>query len=501
MLPPPPPFFLRTHADRCGVVSCLCLLGYTHARPARSADNRAKAIASKNSPVPVVVDRRYDRAAPAQPTINELQAAKARALAELRGGGAALPAADAGPSTSTRPLHAVGLARLHTAVPETSAAAAATSNAWANPGKLQSVVAQQPKEPAFIPGYEPPSKPAKKAAAGGGITAAALAAAQPSGAAKKPPSELAESVAGDAASEADETKLTRAQKKALYRAEKAAAESEAAAAAAQQGGGGDARTATMSVTSDDQMSLASSDVQQHGGGGVSAHDVGAAESQLQLQPPRDYALEQACVQWLVANKVAQHVVQLQQLGFSDVLATVGVQRFGSDLVSAVCWLLEADLSQPLAALQEEAAGCTPEVDISAEMQQVLEIQGALEVPLELVQQAVVDGRGDLQAAVSLLVDSRTTSEDGTGTGNGDELAGTPPEWADVDVALLVEGMPSNLAALAAGEQLLRGRELLSALRAGEARQLEVAHAMAPQALPVASDAVLRPWSERHATTA
>eukprot|EP00803_Ostreobium_quekettii_P002460 evm.model.scf_3806.2 EVM.evm.TU.scf_3806.2 scf_3806:6656-10396(-) len=111
-------------------------------------------------------------------------------------------------------------------------------------------------------------------------------------------------------------------------------------------------------------------------------------------------LRDLCVESMVAWKASKHVRQLHMLGFSTSQSLRGLRRYGSDVETAICWLLEGG--------EEHGGDRTglpgPEIDLSEELNLLAEVQAVFGIPAEVAEQAVVDCNGDLNAAVCSVLD-------------------------------------------------------------------------------------------------
>lgn len=197
--------------------------------------------------------------------------------------------------------------------------------------------------------------------------------------------------------EVKETKLTKAQKKNLKRSEKkklesgpegeegAAGEGEGAAAAATAAGSGsDPRQAVTSTS-------AAAAATRRSGGGAASGSASASHQRVASRGSDDpdqaadaeaaAVMEELCINSIVARKVLALITQLQRLGAPEFVAAAAVQRYGSNVMSALEWLLvagaDAAASSPevvLAAAAESPSAAASEVDISEELQQLSDLQ-------------------------------------------------------------------------------------------------------------------------------
>ncbi|EFJ42978.1 hypothetical protein VOLCADRAFT_107018 [Volvox carteri f. nagariensis] len=122
-------------------------------------------------------------------------------------------------------------------------------------------------------------------------------------------------------------------------------------------------------------------------------------------------MEELCINCIVARKVLSLITQLQRLGALEYVAAAAVQRHGSNLLAALEWLLvaggDAANAPPgvvLAAAAESASAAESEIDISEELEQLHDLQAAMGVPTELLQQCVVDCNGDVQTAANTAME-------------------------------------------------------------------------------------------------
>ncbi|PNW85052.1 hypothetical protein CHLRE_03g169650v5 [Chlamydomonas reinhardtii] len=236
--------------------------------------------------------------------------------------------------------------------------------------------------------------------------------------------------------EVKETKLTKAQKKNLKRSEKkklesgpegeegAAGEGEGAAAAATAAGSGsDPRQAVTSTS-------AAAAATRRSGGGAASGSASASHQRVASRGSDDpdqaadaeaaAVMEELCINSIVARKVLALITQLQRLGAPEFVAAAAVQRYGSNVMSALEWLLvagaDAAASSPevvLAAAAESPSAAASEVDISEELQQLSDLQAAMGVPTELLQQCMVDCNGDVQAAANVALERLLAAPSGS----------------------------------------------------------------------------------------
>ncbi|KAG2442852.1 hypothetical protein HXX76_002931 [Chlamydomonas incerta] len=235
--------------------------------------------------------------------------------------------------------------------------------------------------------------------------------------------------------EVKETKLTKAQKKNLKRSEKkklesgpegeegVAVEGEGAAAAARASSSSDARQAATGTA-------AAAAASRRSGGGAASGSASVSHRRLASRGSDDpdqaadaeaaAVMEELCINSIVARKVLTLIAQLQRLGAPEFVAAAAVQRHGSNVMSALEWLLvagaDAAASAPeavLTAAAESPSAAASEVDISQELQQLGDLQAAMGVPTELLQQCVVDCTGDVQAAANVALERLLAAPSGS----------------------------------------------------------------------------------------
>ncbi len=230
--------------------------------------------------------------------------------------------------------------------------------------------------------------------------------------------------------EAREPKLTKAQRKNLKRAEK---KKTPAGGDADGEEGGGAQEGADGQQRGRQLSPSGSGTSRGGtaGGaaGGSQHKRHGSEdpeqAQRAVQAEEAAMMEELCINCIVARKVLTLMAQLQRLGVADFIAAAAIQRHGSNLLAALEWLLVAGAdaaSQPaqkvLAAAAESASASDVEIDISQELQQLGDLQAAMGLPAELLQQCVLDCNGDVQTAATSAMD-RMLRPQGGDAGGGD----------------------------------------------------------------------------------
>ncbi|GMH39185.1 hypothetical protein BSKO_07083 [Bryopsis sp. KO-2023] len=140
-------------------------------------------------------------------------------------------------------------------------------------------------------------------------------------------------------------------------------------------------------------------------------------------------LSELCVDTLVAWKTMYHIQQLQKLGFEPWQSAAAICRYGGNLEHAIAWLL--DYNGENDEEQHTALDVVPEVDVSSELSYLQEVQETFSLPECVLEQAVVDCNGDLDAAIPTVLGSR---EDLAG-----ELKGTSSRPLSPDIQ--VEASP------------------------------------------------------------
>ncbi|KAG2443081.1 hypothetical protein HYH02_009495 [Chlamydomonas schloesseri] len=233
--------------------------------------------------------------------------------------------------------------------------------------------------------------------------------------------------------EVKETKLTKAQKKNLKRSEKKKLESgpegdDCAAGEGDGAAGGSA--ADLRQTPGSTSAAAGGAAARRSGGGAASGSAAASHRRLASRGSDDpdqaadaeaaAVMEELCINSIVARKVLALIAQLQRLGAPEFVAAAAVQRHGSNVMSALEWLLvagpDAAASTPeavLAAAAESPSAAASEVDISEELQQLSDLQAAMGVPTELLQQCVVDCNGDVQAATNVALERLLAAPSGS----------------------------------------------------------------------------------------
>ncbi|GLI68938.1 hypothetical protein VaNZ11_013367 [Volvox africanus] len=248
--------------------------------------------------------------------------------------------------------------------------------------------------------------------------------------------------------DAKEPKLTKAQKKNLKRTEKKKLPSSASAEQEQSAGEGSTQeapdaplrtsldgdgsglrhgTRAAPGTSNRQTDPTTSSgscrpTDSSGNGGHRRHASHGSEDpeQAHITEAEEAAvMEELCINCIVARKVLLLITQLQRLGALEFVAAAAVQRHGSNLLGALEWLLvagaDAANAHPevvLAAAAESDSAAESEIDISEELQQLHDLQAAMGVPADLLQQCVLDCNGDVQTAASTAME-RMLSGPGT----------------------------------------------------------------------------------------
>ncbi|EIE23824.1 hypothetical protein COCSUDRAFT_83699 [Coccomyxa subellipsoidea C-169] len=113
---------------------------------------------------------------------------------------------------------------------------------------------------------------------------------------------------------------------------------------------------------------------------------------------------QRCIQALMATKARWLLGQLQLLGFPDWQCAVAVLRHGSNLHDGVAFLLEDHVtSEEQSRAYMACAVDSPDIDISEELHMLAEAQSCLGLPMSVMERAVADTDGDIQAAVDALM--------------------------------------------------------------------------------------------------
>lgn len=203
-------------------------------------------------------------------------------------------------------------------------------------------------------------------------------------------------------SAASQALLTKAQKKNLKRAEKKAQ-----------------RRAMEGVTTASETSLGDRDADdgdldgEDGGYGGGADYLGVPPPVAPAPPSPlafplslgggDDELQGRVLEAVIHHKIAQQIVQLQQIGFAEWQAIAAVCKFGSYLEQGVVWLLEGNAATEGAARLEQSAMRAPDIDVSAELTLMRDLE-AVGCSTAAIHQAVLDYRGDLNSAAARLLD-------------------------------------------------------------------------------------------------
>lgn len=129
------------------------------------------------------------------------------------------------------------------------------------------------------------------------------------------------------------------------------------------------------------------------------------------------------IQSLVCRRALSATRDLRRLSFQDWQGAAAVQRFGSDTLSSIAWLLECEGLTPeqLSAAsplppgsstlisygRQEASGAP--VDISEELRKLSQVQSKLGLSPDQVQSAVVEALGDVALSVEVLMERAPAS--------------------------------------------------------------------------------------------
>ncbi|GIL43097.1 hypothetical protein Vafri_891 [Volvox africanus] len=344
-----------------------------------------------------------------------------------------------GPSSASISVGHSASAASAPAVPGSAASSAADASSLQGPGGPvgSSGTASSNSERATASEPHPTSAAASSSAAAAAVTA---------GSSSRTGSQLvgAEFVDEDA----KEPKLTKAQKKNLKRTEKKKLPSSASAEQEQSAGEGSTQEASDAPlrasldgdgsgprhgtraapdTSTRQTDPTTSSgscrpTDSSGNGGHQRHASHGSDDPEQAhiaEAEGAAVMEELCINCIVARKVLSLITQLQRLGALEFVAAAAVQRHGSNLLGALEWLLVAGADAAnappevvLAAAAESDSAAESEIDISEELQQLHDLQAAMGVPTELLQQCVLDCNGDVQTAASTAME-RMLSGPGT----------------------------------------------------------------------------------------
>ncbi|CAD7695393.1 unnamed protein product [Ostreobium quekettii] len=122
-------------------------------------------------------------------------------------------------------------------------------------------------------------------------------------------------------------------------------------------------------------------------------------------------LRDLCVESLVAWKATKHFKQLQMLGFTAPQSLRALQRYGSDIELAIAWLLDGgvEADDDCFGLPGDVA---PEINLTDELNLLAEMQSVFGIPHDVIEQAVVDCNGDLNAAVCSVLERRADAPAG-----------------------------------------------------------------------------------------
>ncbi|KAK9814734.1 hypothetical protein WJX72_010679 [[Myrmecia] bisecta] len=200
--------------------------------------------------------------------------------------------------------------------------------------------------------------------------------------------------------EEGEHRLTKAQRKNLKRAEKAKAKAAQQQGKAQAQRGQHAGGAAPVTGPSEGDSVASSELTSE----IALSGILQTEPSDLEQSDLELSDHERCVQILTMHKALYLVAQLQQLGFPEWQCIPAVQHHGSNLEAAVIFLLDGNIaSEEDARRTMQSAGMTaPDVDITEELNQLADAKSWLKFPAHIIERAVVEYNGDIDAAISAL---------------------------------------------------------------------------------------------------
>ena len=184
-------------------------------------------------------------------------------------------------------------------------------------------------------------------------------------------------------------------------------------------------------------------------------------------------MEDMFVQALVCRKAMAAMRDVQRLAFSWWQAAAAVQRFGGDIVAGVAWLLErGDAGVEAVAVMPLTSGAErggwPDMDLSAEVRRLSDAQASLSINSETVQSAVIEALGDVPLAIEIMVNQARGGSrlQGSGQTNGGWL------HPSHGVKALRGGMQSDpVADLPMGGRFSSGSGLRGMIGSGSQQQL------------------------------
>lgn len=178
---------------------------------------------------------------------------------------------------------------------------------------------------------------------------------------------------------------------------------------------------------------------------VSPSDAAAPDQDSIATSDTFVSREDQCIKLLVTRKALQQVQQIQRIGFAHAPSAAAIQKHGTDLLSAVSWLLEGGHED----CQQFQTGDSVEVDISDELTQVYQLQGCHGMSVDNVYQAVIDCGGDVGEATQLLAkrvpsllssprfpaDCLPTPTGGNSSMHSDPIVSPPPSCSSTSSAV------------------------------------------------------------------
>ena len=201
--------------------------------------------------------------------------------------------------------------------------------------------------------------------------------------------------------------LTRAQKKNLKRQEK-----KKRAAANANDPSSDARSSHSDEGSDDEGNEGPS----RRSGYEPSHSLLSTFQNAGPSSSSSAILGEMFIQSLLCRKALSVTRDLRRLSFHNWQGAAAVQRFGSDTLSSIAWLLECEGLSPEQLSnapplppssnyngRPEASHGAP-VDVTEELRQLSQVQSRLGLSADQVQSAVVDALGDVRVAVEVLME-------------------------------------------------------------------------------------------------
>ena len=191
----------------------------------------------------------------------------------------------------------------------------------------------------------------------------------------------------------------------------------------------------------------------HEKGSVSSGDGNRNHLQYKNDGANSSILRELWIECIVAWKTTTHFKQLVRFGFDSMKSLQALQKYGSNMEKAIAWLLngcgaseggEAESrSTDSIGRFDQSGDLAAEIDLSYELKLLAGVQEAFGVPNEVMEQAVVDCSGDVNAAVSRVLENCGASSSARSLYHSFDVQSSAYHGADGPVDHMWDGVPDS----------------------------------------------------------